>query len=307
MLEAIGRYNHISEKTREELQARLQKAGKLVEYRFDISHFLPDIAHDGENEVIVRSDKKVYPRLYTLRPVTFNIIDKHSKQSVLIGLPNGSDESDANFSVARVSVPEYMRGLLSLDLTNTDNWDMFALLELHPEHENGMYQNKNMKATFRRVDKLQDAQQSYSKREQRADAVAVARNKNQQEVRDFAAAMGWDETEDYTLLKDQVLQMAEEDTAAFAKVEQSNISYAAAIKRAMNRQVIEFVPLENKFVWGSNKQTIAALERSDGTMKGIIDRFKDWLETSKNGEEIYNRMLSLMKPEKATAAKAEVK
>jgi hypothetical protein len=188
---------------------------------------------------------------------------------------------------------------LKLDLTDSATHDTFGYLEMHPDMENGMFADKNkVRFPIRRVDKVQDAQKSYGTREKRITAASVAMNYTQAEARDFAAAIGWDENEDLTVLKENILQMAEEQTDDFTKIAESNIVYKSTIKRAITKQVIEFVPMENKFVWASNKQTVAVLERTDGSPRDTVERLCEWLETTKNGEEIYNRMSALLKPEK---------
>jgi hypothetical protein len=119
---------------------------------------------------------------------------------------------------------------------------------------------------------------------------------SEQEVRDFSAGMGWDDMEDPGILRDLTQTFAETDPESFIKmVNSGTLTYRAVAKRALDKQVLIYIPLENKIIWGENQQVLAVLpSQVDGDLKTHIELFADWLLAAKDGEKTYKILKTLL-------------
>lgn len=295
MLLAQGKYNHLSPQLRKELEDRAAKLGRFIKYKFAIAKKNPD----GEKRT---GGEYLYPLLYTLTPVTYQIRDPYDLQLKTIGLVAQLKELGAqDDGFHRLVVKEGWQGVYTLDMNKPDDRDMFAWLEMHPKLEGGKFRDENIGAVVTMIDDLADAKRMNTQRNLRIDAMFVASNFTIMQMRDFAAAMNWNEHDDPEILKNNIVALAEQDPEFFRDfVDNKKIEYRAVLKRAMDNNIIAYVPVESKVIWSSNRQTIAVLERVE--TNNLLDRLCDWVLTSKNGMDIYNRIRAMLS-EKAAAKK----
>lgn len=291
MLEQRGTkvvYNNLSEGLRKELKEKLKEVGRYVKYRFAIARINPDGERRAHGEFL-------YPLRWALTPVTYEIVDPYDQLRKRIGLVTGLKEYGApSDGFRRIWLEEQWQGIYILDMENPDDRDAFAYLEMHPKLEGGKFRNPNLPAIFSRIDELKQARKSLTEKENRANAMFVATSMSINEIQDFACAMGWNEHEDIDILRDKVLEIADKDHGFFKSfINNKSIEYRAVIKRAMDNNIIAFQPVESKFVWVTNGQTIAVLERAEGNQ--VLERMSDWLQTSKNGHEVYGKLKALLK------------
>lgn len=289
MLDQIGTkpiYNNLSPELRAKLEKKAKEAGRFVKYKFAIAKRNPD----GEMKT---GGEYLYPLSWALTPVTFNITDTDGVRKK-IGLVDKLKEfGHPSDSFKRCKLLEQFKGILTLDMESMEDQDMFAYLELHPKLEGGMFRDKNEMAIFKHIDDVKEAKSSLNARENRANAMFVASQMAVKEVKDFACAMGWDEHEDISIIRDKVMTLADNDPLWFKNfIDNKSIEYRAVIKRAMDNNIIAWQPVENKFSWVSNGQTIAILDRcEDGK---VLERMSDWIVTSKNGQEVYTKLKGLL-------------
>lgn len=290
MLDQVGTepvYNNLSPKLRETLEKRAAEQGRYVKYKFSIAKRNPD----GE---LKTGGEYLYPLRWALTPVTFSITDPHDKLRKRIGIVKELKEYGAIADrFGRVFLDEQFAGVLTLDLQSHADQDAFMFLEMHPKLEGGDFRDKNEMAIFRRIDEVVEARTSLTARENRANAMFVASQMAAQEIKDFASAMGWNENEDINIIRDKVMELAEKDPNWFIQfIDNKSIEYRAVIKRAMDNNIISWLPVENKFVWSANNQAIAVLDRcEDGK---VLERMSDWLTTSKNGQEVFTKIKGLL-------------
>lgn len=290
MLEAVGtltRYNQLSPELRKDLQDKAAKLGRFIKYRFAIAKKNPD----GERKT---GGEYIYPISYTLSPVTFDIIDPYDRMKKRIGIVKNLKEfgsQDDQFK--RLILREGWQGVYTLDMDKPDDQDFFAFLELHPKMEGGKFRDQNSPALIKRIDVTAEASKSIKQRNVKVNAMFVAANFSDQEVRDFVSAMGWNEHEEPIIIRDKVMEIAENDPEFFVDfIDNKHIEFRAVITRAMDNNIIAFVPVENKFIWVSNNQPIAVLERAEGEQ--VLDRMCDWIMTSKNGMDVFNRLKTML-------------
>lgn len=294
MLEAQGKYNNLSDQLRKDIEAKAAEAPRYVKYRFAIANKNPD----GERKT---GGEYLYPLIYTLTPVTFNITDPYDKKLKRIAIVNTLKEMGAmEDSFHKLKIKEGWQGLYTLDMEKSLDRDLFAYIYLHPKLEGGKFRDEQMPAIIKYVDELSDAKYSLRMRNQKIESLMVANSFKTQQVRDFASAMGWNDSEDPHILKDKIVTLAEEDPEFFKNfIDDKNIEVRAVIQRAIDSKVWDWVPVESKFVWTSNKQVIAVLERAEGA--NMLDRMCDWVMTSKNGQEIFAQTKKILQGLKTPA------
>lgn len=286
MLEKIAGYNDLSTPLRERLEKAKKEAGATVRYKFSIARKNPDPEKfNGE---------QIYPSMFTLGPVTFSIVDPYEKGVLKkIGLVDQVNEKGEAISFRRLQIKEAQSGEVALRLDHNEDAEMFAMLELHPKNGAGDFRDKTIQPLFYRIDELKEAEKSYRERNLRADAMWVAVNMRDEEIRDFAAAMNWDENSDLTILRDKVLEIADKNPDQYRQfVDTKNIEYRSTIKRAIGSNVISWIPVESKFVWTGNGQTIAVIDKGEGV--DPFDRMSDWFIASKNGPEVYKKIRAIL-------------
>lgn len=290
MLDQVGTrpiYNNLSPQLRETLDKAASEGGRFRKYKFAIAKRNPD----GE---LKTGGAYLYPLRWALTPVTFSITDPHDKIRKRIALVKRLKEFGApDDGFRRVVLDEQFKGVLTIDMENMEDQDMYMYLELHPKLEGGAFRDQNEIAIFKRIDDVKEAKTSLTARENRANAMFVASQMSVKEIKDFACAMAWDEHEDISIIRDKVMGLAENDPQWFKDfIDNKSIEYRAVIKRAMDNNIITWHPVENKFAWSSNNQTIAILERcEDGK---VLERMSDWIITSKNGQEVYIKLKGLL-------------
>jgi len=294
MLDPVGHYNDLSPELRASLEKKIESFGTQVTYLFDIAKDDPHPENRG---------MKVYPQIFTLTPGTFSIQDKQEKRpgksalktiGVIKGLP---DEKGRPVGFEKMKVFNAQMGRFTLDLTTREGQDLAMMAELHPKHSGGMFQNTNLPAVFRRLDEKANAKKNSEIRALRTEALIASQEMTDDEILEFAAGIpGMDEYGDSGVVRDQVEAFAENDPAEFMKIVNSGtVAHKAIVKRAFDKQILIFIPIENKVIWHTNQQLLAVLpfQEADST-KTHIDLMADWLIASKDGEKTYKTLRSLL-------------
>jgi len=293
MLEKVAHFNDLSPDLRKSLEERVRAKGKEGVYKFAISNENPD------PEKV--NGKIIWPANYTLDPVVFDIIDEKEnrpdKSKVKkIGLVQEVDEKGLPKRFRRIRIHGKNEGVMKLDLTEPEGFADAMYLELHPKVNGGLFQDKKRNPVVTPVDEKAEAGKEREIRKAKTKAFAAAERMSNQQVKDFAAAMVWDENEDVDILRNRIEQMAEDDPKMFIDlVESENIKYQSTIKRAMSKGVVSFDPVGGKFLWGSNQQVITVLGAGDG-VKNEVERFGEFLRTGgTKADEIFKKIESLTK------------
>lgn len=288
MLPVVGELNKFTPDLRKKLNDEVKTVGKVVKYKFYIARKNPDGEHKPNEEYL-------YPSIYTLTPVVFWISDGEDRRQVKVGLYDTSirikDIEEQKFN--RVILNSRDEGILTLDLEQREHQAIFEYLELHPKNENGFFRDKNIPAMFCRVDELKEARKSLKIKEQRGQAMMVATRMTEQEIRNFAAAMNWNELQDFDILKDKTVELADKDPEFFRKfIEDPLLEYKSLSRRAMDANILSWIPVESKFIWSSSGSLLCILDRSgaEDPVKGL----GEWLMTAKNGQEAFKKIKSLL-------------
>lgn len=291
LVQRVAHFNDISDQLRNEIEQRVRSFGKSVRYKFDISNINPDpTKHNGE---------VIWPTLYTLDPAVFSITDPYEKRegvskSKRIGIVEGIDEKGLPTRFKKIRVHSRRKGVLTLTLDDEEQFAIAFLLELHPKLKGGKFADKGKRQIIERIDEVAAATTERAERSARKLAMDTAEKMSDQEITDFADAMGWDSGENILTLRNRTEEIAEESPVMFNDlVSNKKMKYQAAIKRAVDKKIWVINPMDCKLSWASNNQTIAMLGNSDSTQTQT-ERLAEWFMTAgKNADGAYSKLLSL--------------
>jgi len=290
-LQHTAHYNDLSPKLRKELEAKVLGFGKLVRYKFDISNPNPDPTfHNG---------KVLWPHLYTLDPAVFNINDPYEdregkQRSKRIALIDRVDEKGLPDKFRKIRVYDRQKGILALQLDNPEDFDTAIFLEIHPKLSGGRFADPTKRQVVSRIDEQAAATSAREVRSAKSKALRAAEELSDKGVIDFADAMLWDSSQDLPVLRNMVEEQAETTPEFFNDlIAGKRVEYQAAVKQALNKQIIAFDPAEYKMYWMGNRQTIVLLPAAGE--KNEVEKFAEYLE---NGGEkaatIYKKIKSLI-------------
>jgi hypothetical protein len=158
-----------------------------------------------------------------------------------------------------------------------------------------LYADKEKQQVFELVDLRQEAKAKTEKANAEFTAWKAARELTDAQVREYAAAMSWDETTEIEILRSDIEQEAKSNPELFIDVVNTKtIKYQAAIKRAMDASIISCNPVDGKVTWTSNGATIVTLGQSDG--RTDVERLAEYFMTGgKEAEAAYKKVESLLK------------
>jgi hypothetical protein len=213
-----------------------------------------------------------------------------------IALIDAVDEEGIPNKFKKIRIKGARRGILELRLEEgNEDWYTCMYLEMHPKLKDGIFQDKNRTPMFRRIDEMKAATDAKKERSTRLKALNAAQGMSDKEVLNFCDAMMWDSTEDVLILRNKIEELADSNPEFFNDlVSGKMIQYRATIKQAMDKKVIEFDPVEHKFVWESNKQIIAMLSPVAG--KNAVEKMAEFLITGGDkADAIYKKIKDLSK------------
>ncbi len=303
MLEAVGVYNDLSPKLREQLEAKVLQFGKKVRYRFDIKRKNPD-PEKTQGEWL-------YPFIYTLQPITFTIVDnledRKDKQKVKkIGIVESVDKDGKPERFRRVRVRQQEKGIVTFDMDKPEDIESVMYLELHPKLSGGQFKDKDKVAVATRIDEQATADQERKERSARKKAMDIAENMTDKEVIEFADAMSgsgepkWESSQEISILRNEVEALAEKSPKFFNDLVASrSLKYQSIVKKAIDKGFIVYDPAEYKVMWESNNQILAILPPT-GT-KNWMEKFAEFLEAGgKKTDVIYKKLQSLTEEKAVT-------
>lgn len=292
-LEQVAHFNDLSDELRKELRDKILSYGKTVRYKFDISNQNPDpTKHDGP---------VIWPNLYTLDPAVFNITDPYEKRDKIskskrIALITGVDEKGLPNAFKKIRIHGRHRGILTLTIEeNNDDFYMAMLLELHPKLAGGKFSDKTKKQVVTRIDEKAHATKQREERTARVKALNAAQAMSEKEKVAFADAMLWDSTQDPAILGNLIEELAETNSIFFNDlVAGKTVEYQAAVKQALDRQIIGFDPADWKVFWHSNQQPITVL--SPAGEKNHVEKLAEWFQIGgQQASAAYNKIKELLK------------
>lgn len=296
LLEEISGFNALSDKLRKELTEKIESFGKSVRYKFNISNINPDpTKYNGD---------VVWPNTYTLDPTVFNIKDPYDGKMKKIALVESEEVDERGVKrqkFRKIRVGGSSKGVYELNLADSPEAMSYAMfLELHPKMIEGKFLDKGKQQIFSRVNESALATEQRKERSARKLAMDTAEKMSDAEVVEFSNAMAWDSTDELLVLRNKIEELAERTPQMFNDlVSDKKMKYQAAVKRAIDKKIWSYDPASGRLTWVSTGQVITVSVAPEGGIP--YDLLAEWFMTSgKNGDNAYNKLVSLEKPELTT-------
>lgn len=148
-------------------------------------------------------------------------------------------------------------------------------------------------AIFERVDEEAKAEKESRTRNIRREALNAAADLSPEEVKDFAAALGKDDTKTVAVLRNELEEMADKSPEDFMKlINNKQAVMKAAINRAIKKGVIVFNQEQSRFEW-PNQEAILTVARSTGS--DAVDELISFCVSSAKGDKVYQTISSKAK------------
>lgn len=292
-MKVVGDFNNISE----ELKPPKLKKGDVVYYQYLGGEPNPDKEQKLRPVVYKQSVKiKTRDRIY----------DPYKKEFVDIGVVAKVDKDNkvrcTNFAFrARAN-----NGLWGCTAGNAASEELYEFLELSNENESNPNRDPSVTPIFKRIDVKKEIKERTKKRTELENAIIIGSAMTAGEMREFAAAMAWNEAADIEVIEDQIKSFYHENPKEFLKMAaEPQTKDKALLKAAFTKGIVTYDVSTHKVLWGSSKVTVAVLERADG--KNYLDLFHEWITKSQQGANVLASIKKQIKAEirEAVAEKAE--
>jgi len=143
---------------------------------------------------------------------------------------------------------------------------------------------------FRPEDK---AKKSVDSRMKKIEAITLAAALSESDCREFAASVGWNESDDIYVIKDKILDWCEKDPGGFIEAQSSRDRYVlATIKRAESRGIITRNPLENAWEWSATGELVCTMPRT--SQKDMYEGFLGWYMSEDRALRVFQEIESIL-------------
>jgi hypothetical protein len=171
--------------------------------------------------------------------------------------------------------------------------DILEFLLLSNFNGSNPYRDPNVRPLFEVFRPEEKAKQRVDQRLQRVQAITIAASMTEEELREFAASVGWNEAEDVYVLKDKALDWCDRDPKGFVEAQSSRERYImATLRRAEARDIIAKNILENAWVWKASNQTICSLPRN--SERDMYQSFVEWYMSNDVAVKIFHELESII-------------
>lgn len=184
-------------------------------------------------------------------------------------------------------------GFKRLNPRSARDRDILEFLLISNYNGSNPFRDPNVTPMFEVFRPEEKARKRVDERMQRVQAISIAAAMSEEELREFAASVGWNESEDMYLLKDKALDWCERDPKGFIEAQSSRERYImASLRRAESRDIIAKNPVENSWVWKASGQTICSLPRH--SEKNMYESFVDWYMSNDNAVKVFHELESIV-------------
>jgi len=201
--------------------------------------------------------------------------------------------SQDNASLYEIGFWKDEGGFKRLNPRNARDKDLLEFLLISNYNASNPYRDPNIQPLFEVFRPEEKAKQRVADRMQKIEAITLAASMSEEELREFAASVGWNEAEDVFVLKDQVLTWCEKDPNGFIEAQSSRSRYVlATLKRAESRNIVAKNAMENAWYWGASQQVMCTLPRS--STKDMYQLFVDWYMSEDRAVRVFQELESIV-------------
>jgi hypothetical protein len=270
-------YNKLSEKL---VKSTMLKPGETVTYRL----------YDMQPSPIDPT-KLAIPAAKNVPPID-TIWDDEKQEYVDIACIKSVD-AQGNHVFQEIFFYKNMAGHLILQGGRALDQEIHTYLCLCDYNASKPNRDTNKEIIFERVDEEAKAEKQSRTRNIRREALNAAADLSPEQVKDFAAALGKDDTKPVKVLRNELEELADNDPQTFMDlINNKQAVMKATINRAINKGVIIYDQEQSRFEW-PNKEAILTVARSTGS--DAVDELVSFCVSSAKGDKVFQTISSKAK------------
>jgi hypothetical protein len=146
---------------------------------------------------------------------------------------------------------------------------------------------------FTLVDEQAKSEKERKVRNLKREALNVSADLSPEEVRNYIAALGQDDTRDVNVLRNELESMADNDPKSFLElIENKQAIMKATLNRAIKKGVINFDEEQSKFSWPTG-EVITVVSRTTGG--DAVEELLNFCVSSAKGEKVFQTITTKSK------------
>ena len=276
-------YNNLSDKL---IQKTKLKKGETVTYRLY-----------GITKAPMDPSRLAIPMYKNVPPID-QIWDEDKQEYVDIAAVKSVD-AEGNHTFHEILFSKAQAGHLTLVGGRGSDQEIHSYLSICNYNTTNPERDNTKEAIFELVDEEAKAERESKVRNLKREALNAAADLSPEDVKNYSAALGEDDTKKVSILRSKLEQMADEDPQGFLDLlSNKNAVVKATINRAKSKGVVIFNEEQSRWEW-PNKEAILTVSRGSSA----VDELVTFCITSTKGEKVYDTIQSKSKPVTGAAAK----
>lgn len=225
-------------------------------------------------------------------PIIDQIYDKNKEQFVDIAAVKSVDAKGEH---AFHSIYFYgnMNGIIHLQGGRAADQEIHSYLALCNYNASNPNRDTSKEAIFELVDEGAKSEQERKSRNVKREALNAAADLSVEEVKNYVAAMGWDDSRKTEILRNDLESYADKDPQGFLDlINNKDAVVKAILNRALNKGVIKFDAEQSRFSWPTG-EAILTVSRTTGGDN--IEELLTYCISSAKGEKVLQTITSKAK------------
>lgn len=268
-------YNDLSKKT---LDPTKLKPGQRVTYRLV-----------GIAPAPMDPSRMAIPTYKNIPPID-QIWDEEKQEYVDIAAVKSAD-AEGNHTFHEILFTRANAGHLILFGGRAVDQEIHSYLSICNYNGSNPNRDASKEVIFELVDEEAKAEVEQKKRNLRREALNAAADLGQDEVKNFAAALGKDDSRPVAVLRNELEELADRDPQAFLDlIGNKQAVMKATINRSLSKGIIIFNEEQSRWEW-PNKEAILTVARGTEAIEELVS----FCVSSAKGEKVYQTIQSKAK------------
>lgn len=273
-------YNNVSESL---LKPTKLKPGQQVVYK--VEGITPDPMNPG---------KWAIPAAKNVPPID-QIWDEEKQEYVDIAAVRSFD-AEGNHTFHEIWFFGNQVGLLILRGGSAIDQEIHSYLSLCNYNGSNPNRDTTKEVYFTLVDETAKSENERKVRNLKREALNVSADLTAEDVRNYIAALGQDDTKPLEVLRNDLETLADNDPKSFLElVSNKQAVMKATLNRALKKNVIKFEEEQSRFTW-ANGEVITTVARTTGS--DAIEDLVAFCVSSTKGEKVYQTIQTKSKGSK---------
>lgn len=177
-------------------------------------------------------------------------------------------------------------GIMVLHGGRAVDQEIHSYLSLCNYNKSNQGRDTSKEAIFELVDETVKSETERRSRNIKREALNAAADLNPEDVRDYIASMGLDDTGKIDVLRNKLEEMADKTPQQFMElINNKQAIMKASVNRAISKGVILFNAEQSRFMW-PNGEVILTVSRTTGGNN--VDELVSYCVSNAKGEKVYN-------------------